>query len=317
MMQSGGYAAKLIVSAEGGPETIVEIGERITIGRSTNNQLIIEDQKASRNHAEIRHIGGGRYRLSDVGSANGTWLNGRRLAVPRDLEDGDRILIGSVILRFIAPPPAVQANDKTMSTGTALFLRSEVVVILVADIRNYTGMSETLPATEFSRLIADWFRESSDIIEKCGGTIDKFIGDAVMAYWVASKKTNPAKEVNCSLDTARQLIARSATFSNQIAAQFPGQSFRIGIGLNVGDAMLGNVGTGENQSFTIVGDSVNVAFRLETLTKEKGTPVIASKGIVDAASKCYEFFDLGQVEVKGRKELVSIWTPDFGAETKY
>jgi adenylate cyclase len=317
MMQSGGYVAKLVVSAEGKPERIVEIGERLTIGRSTNNQLIIEDQKASRNHAEIRHVGGGRYRLSDVGSANGTWLNGRRLAVPKDLEDADQILIGGAILRFIAPPPVVQTNDKTMSTGTALFLRSELVVILVADIRNYTGMSETLPAAEFSRLIADWFRESSDIIEKNGGTIDKFIGDAVMAYWVASNKLEPAREVDCSLHTARQLIARSTTFSNQLASQFPGQSFRIGIGLNLGDAMLGNVGTGENQSFTIVGDSVNIAFRLESLTKEKGTPVIANKSIVDVASKTYEFSDLGQAEVKGRKELVSIWAPDFGAETKY
>ncbi len=79
------------------------------------------------------------------------------------------------------------------------------------------------------------------------------------------------------------------------------------MGLNVGDAMLGNVGTGENQSFTVVGDSVNVAFRLESLTKEKSAPVVVSRSVVDAADREFRFRDLGLGEVKGRKEPVSIW----------
>ena len=71
--------------------------------------------------------------------------------------------------------------------------------------------------------------------------------------------------------------------------------------------MFGNVGTAANQSFTVVGDCVNVAFRLEALTKEKGSPVIVSNGIVESAPGDYRFEDLGQAVVKGRKEPVSIW----------
>jgi adenylate cyclase len=306
-MQSGGNAAKLIITPEGKPESVIELmDDRLTIGRSTNNQLVVDDQKASRSHAEIRHLGGGRYRISDVGSANGTWINGRRLTVPKELEDGDQIMIGSVQIRFVAPS-ITRTQEVTMSTGTALFMRNELVVVLVADIRNYTGMSEALPNREFSRLISEWFRESSDIIERHGGIIDKFIGDAVMAYWVASSKTEPGKEVNESLRTARALIERANLFSTRVSSQFPGNTFRIGVGLNMGDAMLGNVGTGENQSFTIVGDSVNVAFRLEALTKEKSSPVVASHSITSAADPEFQFRDLGEAEVKGRKEPVSIW----------
>jgi len=313
-MEPESNTAKLIVTAEGKPELLIEVTDRLTIGRSPNNELVLDDQKASRSHAEIRHLGGGRYRLSDVGSANGTWLNGRRVTVPKDLEDGDQILIGAVQLRFVAPKLA-QSRDATASTGTALFMRSELVVVLVADIRNYTGMSEALPNREFSRLISEWFRESSDLIEKHGGVIDKFIGDAVMAYWVAASRSEPAKEVNAALDAAAALIARAAAFSDRISSQFPGNTFRIGVGLNMGDAMLGNVGTGENQSFTIVGDSVNVAFRLESLTKEKGAPVVASRNVTDYASKTYHFRDMGQIEVKGRKEPVSVWALELGSDT--
>jgi adenylate cyclase len=83
--------------------------------------------------------------------------------------------------------------------------------------------------------------------------------------------------------------------------------------LTIGDAMQGNVGTGENQSFTVVGDSVNVAFRLEALTKEKKTPVIVSKSIMESATSEYRFQDLGETSVKGRKEPVSAWSLNLEA----
>ena len=186
-------------------------------------------------------------------------------------------------------------------------MRTGHVVVLVADVRNYTGMSEVLPNREFSELMSEWFRQAGDIIKRHNGTIDKFIGDAVMASWVVASKSDPSFEVNQALDAARGLIACAGVFSTRLAAQFPEHTFRIGVGLNIGEAMLGNVGTAENQSFTVVGDSVNVAFRLEALTKEMKAPVIASKGIAECAANEHQFRDLGQATVTGRQEPVSIW----------
>src|SRR5262249_49270286 len=150
----------------------------------------------------------------------------------------------------------------------------ETVVVLVADIRNYTGMSEVIPSHDFSILIADWFREAGDIVERQGGIVDKFIGDAVMAYWLVAERSHPEPEVDGRRRAARDLVRTSAAFAGRIAGQFPDQTFRIGVGVNLGDAVAGNVGGGGHPSFTIVGDSVNLAFRLESLTKERGCTVV-------------------------------------------
>jgi adenylate cyclase len=218
-------------------------------------------------------------------------------------------------MRFVAQV-APRVSSVTASTGTALDLRNELVIVLVVDVRNYTAMSETLPNREFSQFITEWFREATEIIESNGGTIDKFIGDAVMAYWVAARRSEPDKEVNAVLKTAHEFISRAERFSKRLSSLFPGHDFRVGMGINMGDALLCNVGTGEYQSFTVVGDSVNVAFRLESLTKEKGTSVIVSKSISQHASGEYSFSDLGQAEVKGRHEPVSIWAMEFDPETR-
>ncbi len=319
-MEPASQKAKVIVTPEGGAESVIELGERLTIGRSTGNQLVVDDNNASRRHAEIRHVAGSRYRLFDVGSANGTWLNGRRLTAPKDLEDGDQIVIGNVMMRYVGTDAISSGEHATTNTSlfsTSLAMRNEIALILVSDIRNFTGMSEVLPAQEFSRLISDWFRESSEIVERHQGTVDKFIGDAVMVYWLIPNPSDPSKEVGASLDAARDLIERAGQFSIRLSSQFQGHKFRIGVGINMGEAIFGNIGTGANQSFTIVGDSVNVAFRLEALSKEKGFPVIVSRYVTDHAGNGFQFRDLGEVEVKGRKEPVSIKALKLDPETNF
>jgi class 3 adenylate cyclase len=304
--QFGEEVAKLIVTAPDKPAIVIELPNLLTIGRSPTNQLVVDDQNASRMHAEIRLIAGGRYCLFDVGSSNGTWLNGRRITAPQNLVDGDQITIGDVHVHFKASGVA-GTNDASLNSGTALLMRNELVIVLVADIRNYTTMSEVLPSVEFSRTISDWFRKASDIIEKNGGMVDKFIGDAVMAFWVVAARSDPGRETDAALDSAQDLIACAEAFSREFSIHFPGYLFRIGVGLNMGEALLGNVGTGKNQSFTVVGDSVNVAFRLEALSKEKGAAIIVGCSIMEHARKTYDFENLGFVEVKGRVESVPVY----------
>jgi len=297
-------AARLVVQRDQQPDLTVEIGDALTIGRSQSNQLFLEDQKVSRRHAEIRLTAPGRYRLTDLGSANGTWINGRRLTAPCDLQNGDLIQIGASRLRFETSVTAVK--EVTCTAGTATQLLNKYAIILVADIRNYTRMSEALPHDKFSRFVKDWFKECGRLIEAQGGAIDKFIGDAVMCYWLVSDQENPAGEVKSALTVARQLVGAAATYSGHLSGIFPGHAFAIGVGLSMGNAILGNVGTGANQSITLVGDSVNIAFRLEALTKEKNAAVIVTTNIAGCAPAGFAFVDLGQAEVKGRKKAVAV-----------
>lgn len=298
---------KIIVQRKDQPEELLDLGECITIGRSPENTLVLADPKVSRTHAEVRMVGPGRYRLSDLGSGNGTWLNGRRLAAPRELQNRDAIEIGTTSLRIELEESPTIVPAPVDEIGTATHMANGYVAVLVTDIRNYTSMSESLPADKFSAFVKAWFRECTEIIESQGGIIDKFIGDAVLCFWRVESDVNPGPEIQKVLKTARALIESSKQFSVRLSSLFPGHQFRIGAGINMGVAMMGNVGTAENQSITIVGDSVNVAFRLEALTKQKQTSVIVSSHVVEWAGPDYKFLSLGETEVKGRTKPVSIY----------
>jgi adenylate cyclase len=158
--------------------------------------------------------------------------------------------------------------------------------------------------------MSDWFRECSEITKGHGGTVDKFIGDAVLAYWIAPQQASQlAGEVNAALDTACDLVTRAGTFSARLNQRFPGHMFAIGIGLNAGEAVFGNVETSEIQSFTVVGNSVNVAFRLESLTKEKGYPILVSRTVVDKAEKRFQFLDRDLTRVKECTRSIHLFGP--------
>jgi len=296
--------ARLNLQCEGKPDQDVEVGDLLTIGRSQSNRFMLDDHRASRRHAEIRLIAPGRYRLADLGSANGTWLNHRRLTAPCELQNGDLIQIGASTLRFECSAAAVA--EASCSVGTATQLLEKYVIMLVTDIRNYTRMSEALPREKFSKFVKEWFKACGRLIEARQGTIDKFIGDAVMCYWLVPDPGNPEREVGSALTAAGELIGAAASFSDRLSGTFPGYAFHIGIGVSMGNALMGNVGTASNQSITLVGDCVNVAFRLESLTKEKNRAVIVTSNIAECAPAGYTFVDLGPAEVKGRKNPVAI-----------
>src|SRR5262249_28234202 len=141
----------------------IELSDLVTIGRSTSNNVFIDDPDVSRHHAEIQRLGNN-YMLIDLGSVNGTWLNSRRITVPRDLEDGDQIRIGNGDIRFVGPPGEIQ-SDGIIVKQTRPLTSSGQFVVPFPDIQNYPAMSETLPSRELSRLLGDWFKHASDIIE--------------------------------------------------------------------------------------------------------------------------------------------------------
>src|SRR5262245_22007298 len=211
-MEPGTSGARPVMSGQHPQASLLEARARLTTGRSPENHLVLDDQRASRRHAEIRHDGRGGYSILDTGSANGTWVNGRMLSAPRRLATGDVIAIGNLKVRFLAPEidrSPVETAGPAPQAATDLSFRYETVIVLGTDIRNYTSMSEALPNRELSLLIASWFKEAGGVIEARGGTVDKFIGDAVMAYWLVREPERPDGEVNEALRSARELM-RSA-----------------------------------------------------------------------------------------------------------
>jgi adenylate cyclase len=151
----------------------------LTIGRTPPNEIVIPHPKISRNHALIRMLGEGGYYLIDVGSTNGTFLNGKRVVVPTLLKDFDVIALEDATLTFTNAREYVDArasetgeDEPNTMTMTSMGVQVEEITLLVCDIRNYTPISESMPANELAALMANWFKMATGVIEACSGTID-------------------------------------------------------------------------------------------------------------------------------------------------
>jgi class 3 adenylate cyclase/CHASE2 domain-containing sensor protein len=189
---------------------------------------------------------------------------------------------------------AILASGKPPAPGGSL----ATVTILFSDIRDFTTLSEKLSAQEVVELLNVYFSKVCDIILAHGGMIDKFIGDAVMAVFGAPL-ADP-KHARQALASALGMITASDEFEAWMRNRFPKLGdwrFRIGVGLHSGPAVVGNIGSRQRLDFTVIGDTVNTASRLEGFTKEMGCPIVASRAVVDLA---------GVGVVTGREELARV-----------
>jgi adenylate cyclase len=276
-----------------------DLGNTTSIGRAPGNQIALaDDTAASRQHAMIRLQGEQEYYLIDLGSANGTVLNDKLLIGPTLLRTGDVIKVGETIMRFelIGPSPEEQQQlSKSLMEKTRVAWHMATMVILVCDIRNFTRIGELLPPDQLAKFLGSWFRKSSEIIMGLGGVVDKFIGDAVMAYWSVDPKNPSAAQENAVTAAVRihQEARRTQVPDNE---KF---EFRVGVGINQGLVSSGSVGVSQRDS-TITGDSVTLAFRLESACKIKKVPIIVGADLYQGLGGRFKFIPLGQVKLKGK-----------------
>ena len=261
-----------------GVDRNVECGRMFTIGRSKSNDLVLADDKVSRSHVIIRQLADGNHYIIDVGSANGTLVNGERVIMPTQLNDSDELSIGGTAFSFQREPDDFDEEfDDATQTMTSTVSISPVikhVAVLVADIRGYTKLSEHVPIAVLAKLLGRWFKAVNDVVEENRGVVDKFIGDAVLARWLVEDTTVEAIVFRA---------LRAADGLNRVTRQLSGDfeqlddPLYIGVGINVGKAAVGVMGAGRLQDHTVLGDSVNIAFRLETGTKELKTDLLISR----------------------------------------
>ncbi len=304
-------SAEIKLLIDGRPPQVISIASTYSIGRGPANDLVINDTRASRNHAVIRLQGDHAYYLVDLGSSNGTLLNGRRVAIPMQLKNGDQIQIAGNKMVFNATAPAPVTTDTTVPVAemqTQIEFRTEEVSILVVDIRNYTGLSSGLAPEDLSRTVGKWFKDITQVIDRTGGYVDKFIGDAVMAVWTKARTAGDNAYVTGPIQAALEAVKLAGTFDKDLRHQYPKFNFHVGCGINCGRALIGNVGADTRPEITAVGDSVNIAFRLESLCKELDHPIVVSEEVRREAGEAFLFVDLGMAKVKGKDEELHVFT---------
>jgi adenylate cyclase len=185
------------------------------------------------------------------------------------------------------------------------------ITIFFSDIRSFTTISETLKdPKKVIELLNEYFNPMANLVIKYDGTIDKFIGDAIMAYWNAPKETkdHADKAVSCAIEQIHLL----KKLNKKIYAKF-NVNINIGIGINTGIATIGEMGSEGRADYTVIGDSVNLASRLEGLNKFYKTHIIISEFTKEKLKKDYIIRELDRVYVKGKNEAITIYEViDFG-----
>jgi len=180
------------------------------------------------------------------------------------------------------------------------------LTVLFSDIRNFTSISENMDSETLGRFMNQYLTRMSRIIMDNKGTVDKFIGDAVMAFWGAPKDDpdHAQRAVDTALTMNQELEQLNREFVSHGLPQI-----RIGIGINTGIMSVGNFGSQDRFDYTVMGDNVNLASRLEGVNKTFGTTILVSEATKDAAGARFDFRYIDEVRVKGKEKSVRIYTP--------
>ena len=295
-----------------------EIVTQLVLGRA-GGDVTIDDPLVSRRHAVLRRADGG-VEIEDLGSLNGTWVNGERITGPRRVVPGDVIACGDTTMAIEgnhaaqrgtlraplppigrrphepwAPPPGGAAREELedeLRTVTALF----------ADVVGSTGLGERLGAHEAKTLIGECVTRMSRAVERYGGNVQAYMGDGIAAFFgiPTAHEDDPERAARAGLD----VLDAVRDYAAEVESVWGIPDFSARVGINTGEAAVGLVGASEPQAVA-VGDATNVAARLQSLAAP-GTVAVGEK---TARSLVHRFAlePLGSIPVRGRERPVDAW----------
>ena len=217
-------------------------------------------------------------------------------------EERDRKWITSIFGKYVSPVVIdnLIKNPKMINLGG----EKRNITIFFSDIRGFTSISEKLTPEELVNLLNEYLTEMTSIIIKDEGLVDKYMGDSIMAFWGAPLEQPNHAELACSssLEMMEKLKELQKKWKEQDIS-----SFNIGIGINSGDAIVGNMGSSSRFDYTAMGDNVNLASRAEGLNKIYGTNIIITENTQNIVKDKFETRKLDVVRVKGKKKPILIY----------
>jgi len=266
----------------------IDLGESLSIGRTPDNGLVVEEDMVSRRHAVIHREGAGKCWIADYGSRNGTFVNARRITQPTTLSHGDLISIGSSVLTFIEEEHFSDESTAHIFNETRDHIRAVNCWMLLADIANSTGLLQSISEAEVREMTKNWIAECAALIEKHGGAMNTLLGDGFFAYW--QEPPDAAREIDAFLADFRELQDRADP------------EFRCV--LHHGPVIHSG---GQAYEGCLSGIEVHFAFRLEKLAGELQKPRIMSEAAMRLLAMKRESSEIGRFEMKGFDGTYSVF----------
>jgi len=182
--------------------------------------------------------------------------------------------------------------------------KKATVTVLFSDIRGFTSMSEKMSAQEVSSLLNEYFSEMEPIVSKYNGIINKFIGDAVMAVFgePIQDENHPLNAVKCGYEMLTKVAELDLKWQKEGKPVI-----NIGVGINTGEVFIGNIGSEKRMEYTVIGDTVNLASRLESYNKTYKTSILISSSTYEASKEHIEVNQISDVEIRGKAQKMNIY----------
>jgi adenylate cyclase len=209
------------------------------------------------------------------------------------------IMARTLLQTYVGPHASEQILSGVITRGSGTTVGA---AIMICDLRDFTAISDLWPRDDVIQLLNDYFDAMSDPIERHGGEILKFMGDGLLAIFPLSKPS-ACEDLLTAIREGQEAMAQL----NEQHKRLGREPLRYGVGVHVGDVMYGNIGSRRRLDFTVIGPAVNVASRLESLTKEVKRPVLLSRAFVEMATCSQEMDSLGSFPLRGLGEPVDVF----------
>jgi adenylate cyclase len=239
-----------------------------------------------------------------------TWLVCGFAGVACDvsIERRERGRMRATLERYVSKDVVREIAENPDSYLQSLGGQRKEMVVLFSDLKGFTSDSERLDPAEMVTMLNEYFREMVDVVFQHSGTLDKFIGDALMATWGGLRPANREEDAQNAVLAALSMKEHLAAI-NERRGELGIAPWGSGIGISYGTAIFGNIGSQQRMDMTVIGDTVNLASRIEGLTRIYGCDILVDERIAGKARNLCSFLEVDVVRVKGRKKPERLFFP--------
>ena len=231
------------------------------------------------------------------------------------LERREKARVRRSLERYVSRDVVRELLDNDSSLLSQLGGTRKEIAVLFSDVRGFSALSETADPEKLVAQLNEYLGQMVGVVFRHKGTLDKFVGDAVMAVWGTVVSAGATEDCRRAVQAALDMLAAAEQMRRRWLAESRAE-LRLGIGINQGSAIFGNIGSEEKMEPTVIGDAVNLASRLEGLTKRYGVPLILSESVARHVRGVFPLRTVDTVRVKGRRAAVTVYTIPLDADFK-